>query len=99
MTDTLPKIRASLEQSGLAFEIWPCNPEMADTVQFCAHCGVPAENSANSILLRSKTGEARHALCVLLASEIEPASWEDGSSMFPDREVQSHQISPRSVLD
>ena len=68
MGDTLPHIRSCLEASGLAFEVWPCDPEMADTAQFCAHYSVPMSRSANSILVRSKTGESKHALCVLLAT-------------------------------
>ncbi len=68
MSDTLPAIRAQLESSGLPFEVWPCDPEMADTAQFCAHYDVPPENSANAILVRSKTGEPAYALCVLLAT-------------------------------
>ena len=68
MSDTLPRIRRILEASGLGFEVWDCDPELADTAQFCAHYNVPPENSANAILVRSKTGEARYALCVLLAT-------------------------------
>ena len=70
MSDTLPQIRGFLENSGLAFEVWDCDPDLADTAQFCAYYGVPAENSANTILVRSKTGERKHALCVLLATHL-----------------------------
>ena len=68
MTDTLPEIRALLEQSGYAFEVWPCDPDLADTAVFCAHYGVALENSANAILVRSKTGERKFVVCVLLAT-------------------------------
>lgn len=68
MSDTLPRIRSILEASGLDFEVWDCDPDLADTAQFCAHYNVPPENSANAILVRSKTGEARYTLCVLLAT-------------------------------
>ena len=69
MSDTLPEIRAILERSGFDFEIWPCDPELADTAAYCAHYGVPLEKSANAILVRSKTGETRFVLCVLLATD------------------------------
>ena len=69
MSDTLPEIRSFLEQSSLAFEVWPCDPELADTAAYCAHYGVPLENSANAILVRSKTGETKFVLCVLLATD------------------------------
>ncbi len=68
MSTTLPRIEAFLNESGLDFEIWPCDPELADTARYCEHYGVPLENSANAILVRSKTGEGRFVLCVLLAT-------------------------------
>ena len=68
MSDTLPGIRAILDSSGLAFEVWDCDPEFADTDLFCAHYNVPRENSANTILVKSKTGERKFAACVLLAT-------------------------------
>ncbi len=68
MTVTLPEIDAFLQRSGLAYEVWPCDPEMADTATFCEHYDVALENSANAILVRSKTGPEKYALCVLLAT-------------------------------
>jgi len=69
MSDTLPEIREFLERCGYPFETWPCDPELADTAVFCAHYGVSLANSANAILVRSKTGERKFALCVLLATD------------------------------
>ena len=69
MSDTLPNIRAFLEQTGRPFEVWPCDPELADTAVFCEHYGVALENSANAILVRSKTGERKFVVCVLLATD------------------------------
>lgn len=69
MSDTLPEVRACLERSGHAFEVWPCDPGLADTAAYCAHYGVPLEKSANAILVRSKTGQTKFVLCVLLATE------------------------------
>ena len=69
MSDTLPAIRQFLEQSGHDFEIWPCDPELADTARYCEHYKVPLEYSANAILVRSKTGEKKYALCVLRATD------------------------------
>ena len=68
MTDTLPRIRSLLEESGLDFEVWDCDPELADTATFCAHYGVAPEDSANTILVRSKTGPLKFAVCVVLAT-------------------------------
>jgi prolyl-tRNA editing enzyme YbaK/EbsC (Cys-tRNA(Pro) deacylase) len=68
MTDALPEIRQFLDNSGYPFEVWDCDPDLADTTIFCEHYGVSPENSANTILVKSKTGEAKLAVCVLLAS-------------------------------
>ncbi|MDP6343032.1 MAG: YbaK/EbsC family protein [Alphaproteobacteria bacterium] len=62
------RIRALLEASGLRFEIVPCDPELADTAVFCEHYGYSLENSANTIVVRSKTGEEKYAACVVLAT-------------------------------
>ena len=56
MSITLPQIALFLQQTGLEYEVWPCEPELADTAAFCAHYGVALENSANAILVRAKTG-------------------------------------------
>ena len=69
MSDTLPEIRDFLENCGYPFEIWPCDPELADTAVFCAHYGVSESLSANAILVRSKTGERKFVVCVLLATD------------------------------
>jgi prolyl-tRNA editing enzyme YbaK/EbsC (Cys-tRNA(Pro) deacylase) len=68
MSDTLPEIREILETSGLDFEVWDCDPEMADTAMFCKQYGVEPADSANTILVRSKTGERKFAACVVLAT-------------------------------
>ncbi len=62
-----PAIQAMLTTSGLPFEVFPCSPELADTADFCAHYNYSLECSANTILVKSKTGERRFAACVLLA--------------------------------
>jgi prolyl-tRNA editing enzyme YbaK/EbsC (Cys-tRNA(Pro) deacylase) len=69
LNDTLPRIRDFLEQTGHPFEILPCDPELADTAVFCEHYAVALENSANAILVRSKTGDEKFVVCVLLATD------------------------------
>ncbi len=61
------RIEAALKNSGVEYEIIACDPEFADTAVFCAHYGYDLDNSANAILVRSKTGEEKFALCVVLA--------------------------------
>ena len=69
MSATLPAIEQFLESCGKAFEIWPCDPELADTAAFCQHYDCDLEKSANAIVVRSKTGERKYVLCVLLATQ------------------------------
>lgn len=66
--DLPPAVRAALEASGLPYEVLPCDPALADTATFCAHYGVAPEDSANAILVKTKTGEERFAVCVVLAT-------------------------------
>jgi prolyl-tRNA editing enzyme YbaK/EbsC (Cys-tRNA(Pro) deacylase) len=49
-----------------AEQIW-IDPELADTAAFCERYGHPLEESCNCIVVRSKTGEVRHAACVVQA--------------------------------
>ncbi len=61
-------ILALLEGSGLDFEIMACDPELSDTAAFCAHYGHSLDESANTILVKTKTGEEKFVICVLLAT-------------------------------
>ena len=66
--ETLPVIKAALAASGLGFEVWPCDDELADTAAFCAYYQVPLENSVNAILVRDKADGGNHALCMVAAT-------------------------------
>ena len=68
MTDTLPFIRTFLESTKLDFEIMDCDPDLADTNIFCKKYGINFEDAANTIVVKSKTGELNYAACVLLAT-------------------------------
>jgi len=62
-----PDVLADLDRLGLAYEVMDCDPDLADTAQFCEAYGVPLEESANAILVASKKPEGHHAVCVALA--------------------------------
>ena len=68
MTEIDAPIRAALERSGVAYEVLDCDPDLADTAVFCAHYGYAHEESANTILVKSKTGAEQFVVCVLLAT-------------------------------
>jgi prolyl-tRNA editing enzyme YbaK/EbsC (Cys-tRNA(Pro) deacylase) len=63
-----PLVRQRLADAGVAFEVMECDPELADTAAFVAAYGVPAERSANTILVASKGAEPTYVACVLLAT-------------------------------
>ncbi len=65
--DILPKIRTFLDTTPIEFEVMMCEPELADTAAFCEHYGIAPEQSANAILVKSKSETPTYAMCVLLA--------------------------------
>lgn len=62
-----PEVIEDLERLGLEYEVMPCDPELADTADFCAAYDIPLENSANAILVASRKPEGHNAVCVVLA--------------------------------
>jgi len=63
--------RAALE-AALAghgpYELFACDPALADTAAFCAAYGFAPEDSANTILVVGKSNPPVHAACVVLAT-------------------------------
>jgi len=74
MPETTPDdaARAWLEPlvaaTGEPYELFPCDPALADTAAFCAAYGFAPEDSANTILVVGKADPPRHAACVVLAT-------------------------------
>jgi prolyl-tRNA editing enzyme YbaK/EbsC (Cys-tRNA(Pro) deacylase) len=62
-----PSVIADLEGLGVSYEVMDCDPDLADTAQFCEAYGVPLEESANAILVASKKPEGQQVVCVVLA--------------------------------
>jgi len=50
------------------YELFPCDPALADTAAFCAHYGFALEDSANTIVVVGKGAEPVYAACVVLAT-------------------------------
>jgi len=64
-----PAVATALAASGIAHEVLPCDPELADTAAFCEHYGVALEQAANTILVASKKVDPpRYAVCVVLGT-------------------------------
>lgn len=62
-----PDVISDLEARGLEYEEMECEPDLADTAQFCEAYDIPLEKSANAIMVASRKPEGHHAVCVVLA--------------------------------
>jgi prolyl-tRNA editing enzyme YbaK/EbsC (Cys-tRNA(Pro) deacylase) len=61
-------VRNHLNHLGPTYEIVPCDPDKADTSEFCAAYGYALEDSANTIIVVGKSDPPRYAACVVLAT-------------------------------
>ena len=57
-----------LEELGVDYQLVECDPDLADTANFCQHYGYSMEASANAICVVGKSAERPMACCVVLAS-------------------------------
>jgi prolyl-tRNA editing enzyme YbaK/EbsC (Cys-tRNA(Pro) deacylase) len=60
-------LEASLAGLDVAYELFPCDPALADTAAFCAAYGFALEESANTIVVVGKAEPRVYAACVVLA--------------------------------
>ncbi len=62
------RVRAALEASGIAEqEVLACEPELADTAEFCRHYGIAADEACNAILVALKSTPRRYVACLVRA--------------------------------
>jgi prolyl-tRNA editing enzyme YbaK/EbsC (Cys-tRNA(Pro) deacylase) len=61
------RLIAALGPLGIDYELFACDPALADTAAFCAAYGFALEDSANTILVIGKSDPPRYAACVVLA--------------------------------
>ena len=52
---------------GVPYELFPCDPALADTAAFCEAYGFAPQDSANTIVVIGKSDPPRYAACVTLA--------------------------------
>ena len=57
-----------LDALGLAYEVVPCDPALADTAAFCAAYGYAPEDSANAIVVVGKSDPPSYVMCLVLSS-------------------------------
>jgi len=60
-------LEGHLRALGQPYELFPCDPALADTAAFCAAYGFDPEDSANTIVVIGKSDPPRFAACVTLA--------------------------------
>jgi prolyl-tRNA editing enzyme YbaK/EbsC (Cys-tRNA(Pro) deacylase) len=61
------RLIAALAALDIDYELFACDPALADTAAFCAAYGFAPEDSANTILVIGKSDPPRYAACVVLA--------------------------------
>jgi prolyl-tRNA editing enzyme YbaK/EbsC (Cys-tRNA(Pro) deacylase) len=61
-------IQGQLDHLGVAYELFACDPALADTANFCEAYGFKLEDSANTILVIGKSDPPVYAACVVLAN-------------------------------
>jgi prolyl-tRNA editing enzyme YbaK/EbsC (Cys-tRNA(Pro) deacylase) len=62
------RLEEALEPLGVPYELFPCDPALADTAQFCATYGFSPDESANTIVVVGKADPRRYAACIVLAT-------------------------------
>jgi prolyl-tRNA editing enzyme YbaK/EbsC (Cys-tRNA(Pro) deacylase) len=65
--DDRSRLDRQLAGLGVAYELFACDPALADTAQFCAAYGFALEDSANTIVVVGKAEPRVYAACVVLA--------------------------------
>lgn len=66
--DGRARLVTALDPLGIPYELFACDPALADTAAFCAAYGFAPEDSANTILVIGKANPPRYAACVVLAT-------------------------------
>jgi prolyl-tRNA editing enzyme YbaK/EbsC (Cys-tRNA(Pro) deacylase) len=64
----LPIVATCLSELGIAHDVLECDPDKADTAQFCDFYGIDPADSANTILVSSRKPEGSTVACVALAT-------------------------------
>jgi prolyl-tRNA editing enzyme YbaK/EbsC (Cys-tRNA(Pro) deacylase) len=64
----LPLVRKSLDAHEVIYKVFECDPALADTAAFCERYGFSQDQSANTIIVASRSDPAQYACCVVLAT-------------------------------
>jgi prolyl-tRNA editing enzyme YbaK/EbsC (Cys-tRNA(Pro) deacylase) len=69
VTDERGRLERLLAPLGTSWELFPCDPALADTTAFCAAYGFSPDESANTIVVVGKAQPRVYAACVVLAPD------------------------------
>ncbi|MDH4147959.1 MAG: hypothetical protein OEY23_22610 [Acidimicrobiia bacterium] len=61
-------VRRQLADLGIVADVMACDPALADTAQFCEAYGIDPADSANTIIVASRSDPVRFVACVVLAT-------------------------------
>jgi prolyl-tRNA editing enzyme YbaK/EbsC (Cys-tRNA(Pro) deacylase) len=62
------RLEAALAPLGVPYELFACDPALADTARFCEAYGFSPDESANTIVVVGKADPRRYAACIVLAT-------------------------------
>ena len=62
------RVTAVLDGLGASYEVMQIDPALADTAAFCAHYGIPLDQSVNTIVVASKKEPKQYCACLVLAT-------------------------------
>lgn len=63
-----PQVIATIKELNLSFDSIECDPNLADTAEFCANYGFGSEQTCNAIIAAGKSAPTKYACCVILAT-------------------------------
>jgi prolyl-tRNA editing enzyme YbaK/EbsC (Cys-tRNA(Pro) deacylase) len=61
-------LEAVVSRLGVEYELFACDPALADTARFCAAYGFDMGDSANTIVVVAKSEPRQYAACIVLAT-------------------------------
>lgn len=62
------RVLAVLDALGEPYSVIACDPDLADTAQFCETYGVPLDRSGNCIVVASRTEPRQFSACLVLST-------------------------------
>ena len=62
-------VAAALTELDIPHEVVPCDPEFADTAQFCERYGFPIDNCGNTIIVASRREPVQYSSCTVRGSD------------------------------